>query len=369
MRRWRLPLLVTIFLVGLAPTARSAELADYLKAIGLDTIRAPDSPFRGFRGEDLGIAVIDTGVDASVEAPHVAFGASAGSRLVGGANFAADTPASGPTFADLNGHGTHVASAAVGRRVTLNTEPRIDVAGVAPQADVYAVRVLDEAGRGSFADVVDGLDWVVDQVRHHGSNIRALNMSLGTSTAFTTEPTGGVVDAFNARVATLASMGVPVFAASGNAGSQTGLSFPAIADGVISVGSLAADGSISGFTNHGDALDLLAPGESIWGAVPGSPLGYRQGSGTSFAAPLVSGAALLVSEAYESKHGAWPSVEQVRAFLTASDTLTATSEAGAARLNLDAALGEATAIPEPATIMLVILAAIIAWPGQRRARR
>lgn len=351
--RWTLALVLV-----LAGSGHAADLAPYLQTIGLDRVRAADSPFKDYLGDGLGIAVFDTGIDSTTGNEHMAFEDGGVTRVRGGANFATDSPSPGPLFRDLNGHGTNVASMAAGRRVTLDADPDFDVSGIAPKADIYAVRVLNQGGGGSFVDIIDGLDWVIDQVQNHDSNIRVINMSLGTTSTFVTEPTGTIVDDFNARVTTLQSMGIPVFAASGNSGSQTGLSFPAIADGVISVGSASLSGTVSSFTNRNNQLDLLAPGEGIWGAVAGLPTTYESGSGTSFAAPLVSGSALVVSEAFEATFGRFPTVAELRDLLVNSSVTITEDELSFPQLDLYSSLAQAT-IPEPMTIALITPAAVL----------
>lgn len=361
MRRFPLGLIVVLVLASVG-AARGADFATYLQTIGLDDIRADDSPYKDFLGEGMGIAIFDTGVDAELAAnDHTAFDDSGETRVRGGANFASDDP-TGRVYGDIhsNGHGTRVASMAAGRHVTLDSSPDFDVSGIAPKADIYSVRVLNESGGGSFSGIISGLDWVIEQVQNHDSNIRVVNMSLGTTSTFVTEPAGSIVNQFNERVADLEAMGIPVFAASGNSGDQNGLSFPAIADGVISVGSTTSDGSaVSSFTNRNNLLDLLAPGQEIYGAAVNQPNTYVQGNGTSFAAPLASGAALILAEAYEQTFGVAPTVAQIQEFLTASPFQLTESETSFPLLDLESALAAATTIPEPISIVILTPAALL----------
>src|SRR5262249_14676712 len=108
---------------------------------------------------------------------------------------------------DPYGHGTHVASVAAGA----GDYQAPDSTGIAPAASLYDVRVLDEKGRGNMADVLAGIDWVVQRAKT--SNIRVINMSLGASSteSFLTDPLARA-----ARSAVAA--GIVVVASAGNAG-------------------------------------------------------------------------------------------------------------------------------------------------------
>ncbi|MCG8508318.1 MAG: S8 family serine peptidase, partial [Rhodospirillales bacterium] len=295
-------------LVLLAATSTAqAQIADHLDIIGWDEVQA-DSRFTGISGAGQSIAIFDTGVDET----HFFFGG----RNVSGINFAANPPTSpDPAYSDNRGHGSFVASVAAGNTGFLNNLG-IEVGGVARQADIVSVRVLDNNGNGSFDDIIDGMDWVIDQVTNFDSDIRVVNMSLGTTNTFISQPSGTIVNEFNARVDTLTTLGIPVIAASGNSGSQTGLSFPAISDSVIAVGSSNLNDTVSSFTNRNNELDLLAPGDDIWGAFidlgdPSNDTTVSLGSGTSFAAPLVSGSILLINEVYEDRWGRAPTTEEL----------------------------------------------------------
>ena len=348
-----------IAVVMLAAPSAHAELATHLDIIGWDEIEA-DARFSDLvidGGLGQSIAVFDTGVDAS----HTLFSG----RGVTGANFAAN-PAS-PVWSDVNGHGTFVASVTAGNGAT--TTGGTELGGIARGADLVSVRVLDDTGTGGFGGIVQGLDNVIDQIDNHGSDIRVINMSLGTTSTFITEPTGGVIDDFNARVEALANRGVAVVAASGNSGSQTGLSFPAISDMVFAVGSSDENDSVSSFTNRNNELDLLAPGENVIGAFQDANNDslLSTGSGTSFAAPQMSGALVLIHEVFEDRWGRRATVEELFDIATTSAVTVMDSGEAFPRLDLFSALDRAYTIPEPATIWLFALAALLV--SRRQPRR
>lgn len=346
-----------IAVVMLAAPSAHAELATHLDIIGWDKIEA-DARFSGLvddGGRGQGIAIFDTGIDAS----HTLFDG----RNVTGTNFAADP--STPEWTDRNGHGTLVGSIAAGNAAKASNGT--DLGGVARGADLVAVRVLDSEGEGGFNGIVQGLDYVINRIDDHGSDISVINMSLGTTTTFLTEPTGGVIEDFNARVESLADRGVAVVAASGNSGSQTGLSFPAISDMVFAVGSSDGGDNVSSFTNRNNELDLLAPGEDVIGAFqdPSNSALLASGSGTSFAAPQVSGALVLMQDIFEDRWGRRATVEELFDIATTSAVTVMDSEQAFPRLDLFSALDRAYTIPEPGTIWLFALAALLVTQRRR----
>ncbi len=314
-------------------------------------------------GQGQGIAVFDTGIDWE----HGLFtGRSIGEDQ--GTNLVADTsPLAPPTWQDGTGHGTAVASIAAGNEATLADANNTRISGTAKAADLWPVRVLDNQGLGSFAGINEGLAWVIHQVKEEDAPIRVVNMSLGTDVTFfdPDDLTGETVETFNAHSAVLRSLNIPIVAASGNSGTQGGISFPAIAGDVLSVGSSNQNDQISSFTNRGKNLDLLAPGESIWAAVAraeeNDPLNLvGVGTGTSFAAPLVTGTILLINEVYEYKWGHVPTYDQIFDFVTFSETIIEEDDLAFPRLDVHASLERAYLIPEPRTLGLLVVAAV-AW--------
>jgi cell wall-associated protease len=242
----------------------------------------------GATGAGRTVAVIDTGVTQGPDLVNVA----------PGWNFVADN---GDAHDD-NGHGTHVAGT-----VAQTTNNGVGVAGVAGQATIVPVKVLDDTGDGTDADIVAGINWAVAQ------RVDVINLSLGG------DGDGGTC----AAVANAVANGVTVVAASGNAGGP--VSFPAACPGAIAVGATTIDGSVAAYSNRGPQLALTAPGGNMatdlnadgvrdgilqWSVFGGSP-GYYLESGTSMAAPHVAGAAALIREAWP---GATPT--QVRDVLT-----------------------------------------------------
>jgi subtilisin family serine protease len=227
---------------------------------GLDAIGA-DAAWAVTRGAGVVVAVIDTGV---APAPDLA------GRLLPGWNAIARTA----DATDDNGHGTHVAGTIA--EVAGNG---LAEAGVAPEAWILPVKVLDSTGAGSDADVAAGIVWAAD----HGARI--VNLSLGGSDASSV-----LADA----VSYARAKGLLIVAAAGNDGGAVGV--PARLGGVVAVGAVDSSRARAPFSAGGRALDLVAPGVGILQQTLDGAGGYadRSLSGTSMASPQVAGVAALV---------------------------------------------------------------------------
>lgn len=230
------------------------------KQWGLTQVDAPDA-WQWTKGAGAVVAVIDSGVDGSH--PDLA------TAMVRGINTRNDRGDYSEPTVDQDGHGTHVAGIIAAR-----ADNGTGVAGVAPQASIMPVKVLDADGGGWMADVVEGIVWAAD----HGADV--INMSLGGPDADFSAP----------AVAYARAKGVVVVAAAGN-DSSSSPSYPAALPGVLSVTALDRDGAVDTYSNYGATVDLAAPGSGILSTVPD---GYAYMTGTSMAAPQVAGVAALV---------------------------------------------------------------------------
>ncbi len=236
-------------------------LGDPVAQWGLDAIGAPVTWSRT-TGESVVVAIVDTGVDASHEdlVGHVLPGRDLTTRVVA----SADT--------DPNGHGTHLAGI-----VGATAGNGLGGSGVAPGVTILPVRVLDATGAGFSSQVAAGIVWAAD----NGADI--INLSLG----------GPVRSQAQAEaVAYAVSKGVLVVAAAGNDHPTDAAQYPAALPDVVAVGALTPSGEPASFSTRGDYVDLAAPGTLISSTVPGNQ--YAAYSGTSMAAPFVSGVAALL---------------------------------------------------------------------------
>lgn len=214
-------------------------------------------------GQGTGVSayVIDTGVLST----HTDFGA----RVASGYSSINDLV---NTTQDCNGHGTHVAGTIAGAKY-----------GVAKEATIVPVRVLDCQGSGSTSTVVAGLDWVV---ANHTSGPAVANMSLG----------GRPSRALDAAVVRVFDDGVTIVVAAGNAHTNACTASPARVAQAITVGATNASDSRAPYSNFGQCVDLFAPGSYITSDWYTSATATNTISGTSMATPHVTGvAALLLS--------------------------------------------------------------------------
>ena len=232
---------------------------------------------------NVDVAVIDTGIDTDHQDLNV----------VGGKNCS-----TGRSYDDGNGHGTHVAGT-IGAKDDAN-----GVVGVAPGARLWAVRVLNNKGSGSWSSIICGVDWVTQ----NSSTIEVANMSLGGGGS---DPSGAgcsTGDSLHDAICRSVASGVTYAVAAGNSSADASGFVPAAYDEVITVSALAdfnglpgggaaatcradVDDTLADFSNYGADVDLIAPGVCINSTWKGG--GYNTISGTSMASPHVAGAAAL----------------------------------------------------------------------------
>lgn len=248
------------------PNIEYIEEDGMVQAIGQETpwgvidVNGTDAHQFGVTGAGINIGVIDTGIDYSHEDLQVS----------GGVTFVEGTS----NYMDDNGHGTHVA----GTIAAVNNIA--GVIGVSPQVNLYAIKVLDQYRNGNYSDVVAGIEWSIS------NHMDIVNMSIGGSTASRTLQKA-IDHAYNS--------GILLIAAAGNSGydKRGTILYPARYNSVIAVGAVDQQNNRATFSSVGKELELMAPGMNILSTIPG---GYGYDSGTSMAAPHVTGVAALVWE-------------------------------------------------------------------------
>lgn len=278
---------------------------------GINRADADLSPTAKVNGLDervtVDVAVIDTGVDLDHPDLNV--------HTTGAKNCSTGTSAD-----DGNGHGTHVAGT-VG--ALDNTTGAV---GMAPGARIWPVRVLNNAGSGTWSAIVCGIDYVTA----HASEIEVANMSLGGTGADDGNCGRSNNDSMHTAICNAVAAGITFVVAAGNETDDAANHVPAAYDEVITVSALAdfnglpgggaaatcrsdVDDTFASFSNYGADVDVIAPGVCIYSTWKGG--GYNTISGTSMASPHVAGGAALYKA---SNPGASPA--QVRTALQAAGT-------------------------------------------------
>jgi subtilisin family serine protease len=286
---------------------------------GINRVDAEASPTAKINGVDervnVDVAVIDTGIDFTHPDLNVY---TAGAKNCSTGNSAADG----------NGHGTHV-SGTIGA-----LDNTTGVVGVAPGARLWPVRVLNNAGSGSWSSIICGIDYVTA----HAGEIEVASMSLGGVGTDDGNCGNSNNDALHRAICASVAAGVTYVVAAGNETDNAANHVPAAYDEVITVSALAdfnglpgggaaptcrsdVDDTIADFSNFGPDVDLIAPGVCILSTWKGG--GYNTISGTSMATPHVSGGAAL----YKATHPS-ASPATVKSALQAAGTTNWTWPAG-----------------------------------------
>jgi len=229
---------------------------------GLDRIDQRNLPLsNSYTYDQTGAGVDAYMLDTGIRYSHVDFG--------GRAVFGYDAITTGGNAADDNGHGTHTAGTVGGATY-----------GVAKGVRLIAVKVLNSAGSGSYAQVIAGIDFVTND---HTTTPAAANMSLG----------GPVSTALDDAVRASIADGVVYCVSAGNGSADASTQSPADVAEAITVGATAINDGFASFSNFGPLVDLCAPGVSVTSDWFSSDVATNTISGTSMSAPHTTGTAVL----------------------------------------------------------------------------
>ncbi|MBW8039252.1 MAG: S8 family serine peptidase [Planctomycetes bacterium] len=285
--------------------------------VSVPFINADDVHTAGYTGEGITVAVLDTGIDSN----HNDLSDDLAS---GWYFFLSQGGYTGPGAEDDHGHGTNVSGIITSKGV-------VSSVGVAPDANILAVKVLGVDANGWVSDWAKGVDYVVTNKNNY-NNLCAINMSLGTFTLYTQCPCDNV-DAFTQLLQTslqaAKNAGIVTFASSGNRGSCTSMSSPACLSAATAVAAVydqdlgrepdvgtyqgaygtsfgncfdatTAGDKITCFSNRSGCNELAAPGRRI--TAPGMGGGTSTYTGTSQASPHCAGVAALMCQKADSNN-------------------------------------------------------------------
>ncbi|MEH7237700.1 S8 family peptidase [Bacillus sp. JJ1562] len=247
---------------------------------GVQLVQAPSLWEDGNQGEDIIIAVIDTGIDTS----H----SDLSGRVIGGRNFTTDYYGDSEVFEDNNGHGTHVSGTIA---ASLNNE---GVVGVAPKAQILSLKALTGTGAGNYEWIIAAINYAVDWRGPNNERVRVISMSLGGPED---------VPEMHMAIQHAVNQNISVVVAAGNEGDSQEDTFeyayPGAYNEVISVGAVNMDLELAPFSNTHTEIDLVAPGVDVVSTYPENK--YAKLTGTSMAAPHVAGAIALIINVSEKE--------------------------------------------------------------------
>lgn len=228
---------------------------------GFNSINIQTFHDQDLKGQGIKVGIMDSGIDYNH--PDL--------KVYGGENFVYGEDSD---FIDEAGHGTHVAG------IVAAIDNSIGTVGVAPESELYAIKVLNSRGIGNLGSIISGIEWAV------ANKIDVLNMSIAIP-----NESKALTNAL--KIAN--KNNILMVASAGNTGhsDKGSITNPANTKYVIATGSINEDGTQSYFSAVGKELDIMAPGENILSTVPN---GYMKSSGTSMAAPHISGLAALILE-------------------------------------------------------------------------
>jgi thermitase len=250
------------------------------------------------------VAVLDTGIDQNHEDLE--------GKVVAEVNLT-----DSPTPSDAHGHGTHIAGI-----IAAISNNGIGIAGVAPQCRLMNVKVADDKGRCQAAAVAEGIIWAVD------NGARVINISVELR-----EPSLELEEAINYAW----SRGAVIVAAAGNDGSESPV-YPAYYENCLAVAATRQNDALAPLSNHGDWVDVAAPGFNIYSTLPQNSYGYK--TGTSFATAYVSGLAALLFSVVTDSNGDGRLNDEVRAAIEAGCQKIGVNGVGEGRIDAANSLAE-----------------------------
>ncbi|MFC9541353.1 S8 family peptidase [Lysinibacillus sp. NPDC056959] len=249
---------------------------------------------QGYKGRGVVVAILDTGCNY--------FHIDLQDRIIGGYNFTKESDGDVTIFKDLNGHGTHV-----GGTIAASYN-NFGIVGVAPEASLLILKVLDYRGSGTVDSVVKAIEYAINWTGPNNERVNILSLSLGLSSS---------IEILHNAIKQAISNNIAVVVASGNEGdgdlSTDEYSYPAGYEEVIAVGATDNNNEVANFTSTNKEVDIYAPGVDIKSTYLNT--NYVDLSGTSMAVPHVSGALSLLINKYENLTKSKPTEPQLFKYL------------------------------------------------------
>ncbi|KFM99653.1 peptidase S8 [Bacillus clarus] len=230
-------------------------------------------------GENIVVAIIDSGCE--VEHPDLR------ERIIGGYNFTLDDDGIKNVYQDYLGHGTHIAG------IVGASNKNIGIMGVAPLSKLLILKVINQQGRAKYGDLVKAIRFAKDWIGPDGETVGVINISLGGK-RHDIELHQSIIETFQ--------KGILIVASAGKYGDGDGktdeILYPAFYDEVIQVGAVSRDMLVMDTSNSNSKIDFVAPGELILSTYKHNT--HVKLSGTSMAAPHVTGAIALLLKLFQS---------------------------------------------------------------------
>lgn len=234
-------------------------------------------------GQDIIVAVIDTGVSKHIEFED---------RLLDGYNlsssYSEDYKSSNYSWKDDNGHGTHVAATIAGVNC-----------GIAPRCKILPIKVLDNKGACSdLNNIIKSFEIARKWTGNNGEKVSIISVSL----SFPKElADSSIIEKLHDEIKSCVNENIAVICSAGNTSNFEEYRYPAMFDEVICVGAVDVNKKIAYFSSKGSYVDVCQIGVDVLSAYYKG--GYKLLSGTSMSTPIVSGIAALLASKYKNQRG------------------------------------------------------------------